>query len=58
VRTARNRAFALRNALMGLGSLRQWVSRDDRFDFPLRHEIKSFVQTLGTVLLKLGRYLP
>jgi hypothetical protein len=33
---------ALRNAFVGLGGLRQWVSLDDGFDFPLRDEIKSF----------------
>src|SRR6266581_542843 len=42
---------ALRNAFVGLGGLRQWVSLDDRFDFPLRHEIKSFVEIFGAVLL-------
>src|SRR6266849_9261506 len=42
---------ALRNAFVGLGGLRQWVSLDDRFDFPLCHEIKSFVQIFGAVLL-------
>src|SRR5437870_5283827 len=42
---------ALRNAFIGLGGLRQWVSLDDRFDFPLRHEIKSFVEIFGAVLL-------
>jgi hypothetical protein len=35
---------ALRNAFTGLGGLRQWVSLDNRFDFPLHHEIKSFVE--------------
>src|SRR6266852_5825586 len=43
--------FALRNAFIGLDGLRQWVSLDDRFDFPLRHEIKSFIEIFGAVLL-------
>src|SRR5712692_8267663 len=42
---------ALLNAFVGLGGLRQWVSLNDPFDFPLRHEIKSFVQIFGAVLL-------
>src|ERR1700730_10348026 len=42
---------ALRNAFIGVGGLRQWVSLDNRFDFPLRPEIKSFVEILGAVLL-------
>ena len=32
---------ALRNAFIGLDGLRQWVGLDNRFDFPLRQEIKS-----------------
>src|SRR5690348_14572783 len=41
----------LRNAFIGLSGLRQWVSLDDRFDFPLCHEIKSFEEIFGAVLL-------
>src|SRR6266436_7158183 len=40
-----------RNAFVGLGGLRQWVRLDDRFDFPLRHEIKSLVEIFGAVPL-------
>src|SRR5437899_5422729 len=42
---------ALRNAFVVLSGLRQWVSLDEGFDFPLRHEIKSFVEIFGAVLL-------
>src|SRR5260370_19804072 len=42
---------ALRNAFVVLGGLRQWVSLDDGFNFPLRHEIKSFVEIFWAVLL-------
>ena len=42
---------ALRNAFVGLSGLCQWVSLDEGFDFPLRHEIKSFVEIFGAVLL-------
>jgi hypothetical protein len=31
--------LALRNAFVGLGGLRQWVSLDNCSDFPLRHEV-------------------
>jgi hypothetical protein len=41
----------LRNALVGLRRLSQWVRLDYRFNFALRHEIKSLVQIFGTVLL-------
>jgi len=34
--------LSLRNAFIGPGRLRQWVSLDDGFDFPVRHEIKRY----------------
>src|SRR6202008_5146385 len=43
--------FAFGNALIGLGSLGQWVGLNDRFDFTLRHVIQSFIKVFGAILL-------
>src|SRR6266851_7937636 len=43
--------LALRNALVGLRCLCQWVRLDDRFNFSLRYEIKGFVEIFWAVLL-------
>jgi hypothetical protein len=43
--------LTFRNAVVGLGGLRQRVSLDDRFNFPLCHKSKSFVEIFGAVLL-------
>src|SRR5258708_1245743 len=42
---------ALPNAFVGPGGLPQSESLDRRLDFPSRHEIKSFVEIFGAVLL-------
>src|ERR1700733_16300575 len=43
--------LALRDAFIGFGGIRQWITLDDCFDLSLRHEIKGFVEIFGTVLL-------
>src|SRR5215472_4002858 len=43
--------LALHHSLISLWSLGQWVRLDYRFDFPLRYEIKGFVEVFGAVLL-------
>src|SRR5438132_3605468 len=43
--------LALRNAVVGLRCLCQWVRLDDRFNFSLRYEIKRLVEIFGAVLL-------
>src|SRR4029077_4340882 len=43
--------LALHDTLVCLRSLGQWVRLDYRFNFPLRYEIKRFVEIFGAVLL-------
>ncbi len=50
VRTAEP-SLALRNPVVGLRCLLQWVRLDNGFDFSLRYKIKCFVQIFGAVLL-------
>src|SRR5437868_15079284 len=41
----------LRNTLVGLRCLCQWIRLYNRFDFSVRYEIKRFIKIFGTVLL-------
>src|SRR5437762_8856577 len=43
--------FALRNAVVGLRCLCQWVRLHNGFNFSFRYEIKRFVKIFGAVLL-------
>src|ERR1700686_5365568 len=43
--------LAIDDTLIRLRSLGQWVRLDYRFNFPLRYEIKRFVEIFGPVLL-------
>src|SRR5438046_6337233 len=43
--------LTLRNTVVGLGCLRQWVRLNNRSHLSFCHEIKRFVQIFGAVLL-------